>query len=299
MGDLDQVQDDVSLRVVSDSKDANVATVHALGQVEGVAVVTVPAPLVTVDPSVLAGATITVVDDGRRVAPLVAGLLRSHGASAQVVEPGRIPEISDGIIHLGQLHSGRQAASDLFDEVYPVAKAGATTVVTVTGLGGLHGQGLREGGHAAECGPRGGFCPHGKFDQADRFEPMDRLGRRAGWMQDADHPAASAPTAEVHIASCVGIGSLLGELAEELPGANVRAVDLDCFDDPVVLAGRIVAEALASGGPVAVGYRDDRRCTVVPAGEAGMPENSELQLNWGSMGRVTAPHLDEGLLLIG
>jgi hypothetical protein len=209
-----------------------------------------------------------------------------------VVEPGRIPEISDGIIHLGQLHSGTQAASDLFDEVYPVAKAGATTVVTVTGLGGMHGQDLREGGHAAECGQRGGFCPHGKFDQADRF------GHRAGWMQDADR-AASARTAEIHVAACAGIGSLLGELAEELPGANVRAVDLDCFDDPVVLAGRIVAEALARGGPVAVGYRDDRRCAVVPAGEAGTAESSELQLNWGSMGRVTDHHLDEGLLLIG
>jgi hypothetical protein len=240
MGDLDRVQDDASLPVVSDSGGANAATVHSSEQVEGVAVVTVPAPLVTVDPSLLAGAAITVVDDGRRVAPLVAGLLRSHGASAQVVEPGRIPEISDGIIHLGQLHSGTQAGSDLFDEVYPVAKAGATTVVTVTGLG------------------------------------------------------------EAHIAtSCAHIGSLLGELAEELPGANVRAVDLDCFDDPVVLAGRIVAEALAFGGPVAVGYRNDRRCAVVPAGEAGMPESSELQLNWGSMGTVTDRHLDDGLLLIG
>ncbi|HXA33078.1 MAG TPA: hypothetical protein VNV87_12525 [Acidimicrobiales bacterium] len=305
MGDLDRDQDDASLGVVSDAGEANVATVHALQQVEGVAVVTFPAPLVTVDPSVLAGAAITVVDDGRRVAPLVAGLLRSHGASAQVVEPGRIPEISDGIIHLGQLHSGKQAASDLFDEVYPVAKAGATTVVTVTGLGGMHGQDQREGGQAAECGPRGGFCPHGKlgqadrFDQADRLGHADRLGQPAGWMQDADHPPAADPTAEVHIAACGGIGSLLGELAEELPGANVRAVDLDCFDDPVVLAGRIVAEALACGGPVAVGYRDDRRCTVVPAGEAGTPESSELQLNWGSMGRVTDHHLDEGLLLIG
>jgi hypothetical protein len=299
MADLNRVQDDASLRVVSDSGDANVVTVHALEQVEGMTVVTVPAPLATVDPSVLAGAAITVVDDGRRVAPLVAGLLRSHGASAQVVEPGRIPEISDGIIHLGQLHTGRQAASDLFHEVYPVAKAGATTVVTVTGLGGMHGQELGQGGHAAECGPRCGFCPHGKFDQADRLGQADRFGRRAGWMQDADDPAASAPTAEVHVAACAGIGSLLGELAEELPGANVRAVDLDCFDDPVVLAGRIVTEALACGGPVAVGYRDDRRFTVVPAGEAGTPESSELQLNWGSMGRVTDHHLDEGPLLIG
>jgi hypothetical protein len=306
MGDLDLVRDDASLRMVPESGDADGDTVHALEQVEGVAVVTVPAPLVTVDPSVLAGAAITVVDDGRRVAPLVAGLLRSHGASAQVVEPGRIPEISDGIIHLGQLHSGTQAASDLFDEVYPVAKGGATTVVTVTGLGGMHGEDLRQGGHAAKCGPSGEFCTHDKFDQADRFGQADRLGqtdrsgRRAGWIPDADHAAPSARTAEADIAtSCARIGSLLGELAEELPGANVRAVDLDCLDDPVVLAGRIVAEALARGGPVAVGYRDDRRCTVVPAGEAGMSESSELQLNWGSMGTVTDHHLDEGLLVIG
>lgn len=261
MGNFNRVQGDADLRAVSDARGANPAAVHRPEQTGGVALMTIPAPLVTVDPSVLAGATITVVDDGQRVAPLVAGLLQSHGASAHVVEPGGIPEMSDGIIHLGQLHSGTQTASDLFNEVYPVAKAGATTVVTVTGLGGTHGQDLR----------------------------------------DADHSAARARTVEADIAppAGAGIGSLLGELAEELPGANVRAVDLDCFDDPVVLAGRIVAEALASGGPVAVGYRDDRRCTVVSAGEAWTTENSELQVNWGRMGTITERHRDGGLLLIG
>ena len=261
MGDVNRVQDSADIRVASESGDANRATVHGLEHCEGVAVVTIPAPLLTVDPTVLAGATITVVDDGQRVAPLVAGLLQSHGASAQVVGPGGIPEMSDGIIHLGQLHSGTQTASDLFSEIYPVAKAGATTVVTVTGLGGTHGQ-------------------VGQFGQVDRF---GHFGHSAGWMSDADHDAASAQTARAHLAPPLGagIGCLLGGLAEELPGANVRAVDLDCFDDPVVLAGRIVAEALGSGGPVAVGYRDDRRCAVVSAGDASMMERWEPQVSWG------------------
>jgi hypothetical protein len=104
-------------------------------------------------------------------------------------------------------------------------------------------------------------------------------------MGDADRDGASARTAEAQIPppSGAGIGSLLGGLAKELPGANIRAVDLDCFDDPVVLAGRIVAEALTSGGPVAVGYRDDRRCAVVSAGVALMIERSEPSeplVNW-------------------
>jgi hypothetical protein len=258
MGNVDRVQDSADFWIVS-SGDANPARDHGLEHAEGVAVVTIPAPLVTVDPTVLAGATITVVDDGQRVAPLVAGLLQSHGASAHVVEAGGIPEVSDGIIHLGQLHSGNQTASDLFNEVYPVAKAGATTVVTVTGLGGTHGQ-------------------VGQFGEVDRF---GHSGHSTGWMRAADHDAA-AGTIEPHLAPPPGadIGSLLGGLADELPQANVRAVDLDCFDDPVVLAGRIVAEALASGGPVAVGYRYDRRCAVVSAGEASMRERSEPLVNW-------------------
>jgi hypothetical protein len=261
MGDFDRVQGSDDFWDVSESWDANSATAYGLEHAEGVAVVTVPAPLVAVDPTVLAGATITIVDDGRRVAPLVAGLLQSHGAHAHVVGSGGIPEVSDGIIHMGQLHSGTQTASDLFNEIYPVAKAGATTVVTVTGLGGTHGQ-------------------VGQFGQVDRF---GHIGSSAAWMWVAGHDTGSDTTAEAHVApsSGAGIGSLLGGLAEELPGANVRAVDLDCFDDPVVLAGRIVAEALASGGPVAVGYRDDRRCAVVSAGEASMRERTEHQFNWG------------------
>ncbi|HEX3565348.1 MAG TPA: hypothetical protein VHU17_08245 [Acidimicrobiales bacterium] len=261
MGDFNRVQNDADLRAVSDSPDATPAAVHGPEQAAGAALMAIPAPLVTVDPSALAGATITVVDDGQRVAPLVAGLLQSHGANAQLVEPGGIPEMSDGIIHLGQLHSGTQPASDLFNEVYPVAKAGATTVVTVTGLGGTHGQDLRDADHTAAC-------------------------------------ARTVEAADIAPPSGAGIGSLLGGLAQEIPGANVRAVDLDCFDDPVVLAGRIVAEALASGGPVAVGYHDDRRCTVVSTGEAWMTDNSEPHLNWGPVGASTARHLDPGLLLI-
>lgn len=261
MGDFKRVHDDADLRAVSVPRDANPTAAFRPEQTGGVALMTIPAPLVTVDPSVLVGAIITIVDDGKRVAPLVAGLLQSHGASAQVVESGGIPGMSDGIIHLGQLHSGTQSASDLFDEVYPVAMAGASTVVTVTGLGGTHGQDLR----------------------------------------DADHTAASAPAVEADVAPPAGaeIGCLLGNLAEELPGANVRAVDLDRFDDPVVLAGRIVAEALVCGGPVAVGYRDDQRCTVVSAGAAWMTENSEPQVNWWPLGSIADRRRDAGLLLIG
>lgn len=261
MWHFNRVQGDVDLRVASESGDASPATICGSGQAVGVGLMAIPTPLLTVDPSVLAGAAITVVDDGQRVAPLVAGLLQSHGASAEVVESGGIPDMSDGIIHLGQLHSDTQTASDLFDEVYPVAKAGATTVVTVTGLGGTHGQELCDANHVPS------------------------------YARTADADNALIPGA--------GIGCLLTKLAEELPGANVRAVDLDCFDDPVVLAGRIVAEAQSFGGPVAIGYRNDRRCTVVPAAEASMTYSLDRQLNWGLMGTITGHELDELQLLIG
>jgi NAD(P)-dependent dehydrogenase (short-subunit alcohol dehydrogenase family) len=65
-----------------------------------------------------------------------------------------------------------------------------------------------------------------------------------------------------------GVAGLWRALARELPDAHVRAVDLDPSDDPVVLAANIVAEVLAPGGPVVVGYRNGSRCTVVAAEEA-------------------------------
>jgi hypothetical protein len=202
------------------------------GQARGDAVWAVPAPIGPGDPSKLSGATITVVDDGQRVALLVAVLLESHGAKANVVEPDGIPVASDGIIHLGQLHATTQVAVDLFEDVYPVAMAGATTVLAVTGLGGMYGGGLAESA----------------ADKADR----------------------------------TGITGLFGALAEELPGANVRAVGVDCFDDPVVIAGRIVAEASAAGGPVAVGYRDDRRCALVTTDPTTAIDDLDQRVGWGA-----------------
>lgn len=195
----------------------------------------VPTPLKPGDPSLLSGATITVVDDGQRVASLVALLLESHGATPSVVEAGGIPRASDGIIHLGQLHAPTQVPADLFEDVYPVAKAGATTVMAVTGC----------------------------------------LGNQLG----------------------EGIANLLGTLAEDLPGANIRAVDLDSSDDPVVLAGRIVAEALATGGPVAVGYCNDQRCTMFSGEEAIVPAGIAEQRPWWGMERAT-PRVRESELLV-
>ncbi|HEX4219823.1 MAG TPA: SDR family NAD(P)-dependent oxidoreductase, partial [Acidimicrobiales bacterium] len=65
-----------------------------------------------------------------------------------------------------------------------------------------------------------------------------------------------------------GVAGLWRALSLERPDAHVRAVDLDPLDDPAVLAGHVVAEVLAPGGPVAVGYRDGERWTVVAAEEA-------------------------------
>ena len=226
------------------------------GQAVGDALWAVPAPIGSGDPSVLSGATITVVDDGERVAPLVAVLLKSHGARALVVNPDEIPDVSDGIIHLGQLHATTQVPVDLFDDVYPVAMAGATTVLAVTGLGGTYGRCLADSG----------------------AEGQGRAGTES-W-------------------DGAGLSSLFGSLAEELPGANVRAVDVDCFDDPVVLAGRIVAEAVVAGGPVAVGYRDDRRCTLVTGDPSAAIADDDQGVGWGPVRPVVA-HEGSALVLIG
>lgn len=217
-----------------------------VGQGGDDAVWAVPAPIGPSDPSLLSGATITVVDDGRRVAPLVAALLESHGARAHVVEPDGVPDACEGIIHLGQLYAATQVAVALFEDVYPVAMAGATTVLAVTGLGGMHGAGLAES----------------TADMSDR----------------------------------AGMTGLFGALADELPGANVRTVDVDCFDDPVVLAGRIVAEALAAGGPVAVGYRNDRRSALVTTDPPVAIDDLDQRVGWGRM-KPTTDQQESALLL--
>ena len=299
------VQDVTDPGAISKSRGANLVPVRSSDQAAGVTRLTASAPLTSLDPSSLAGAAITVVNDGQRVAPLVAGLLQSHGATAQVVGPEGIPETSDGIIHLGQLHSGTHTASDLFKDVYPVAKAGTTTVLTVTGLGGTRGQCLRDAGHDGVSGWSSEFAQVSDLDRADE---LGQVGRRPDWLPCADHAVESDRTTSDDSAAGPGsdIGSLMGELAdllselaEELPGANVRAVDFDCSDDPVVLAGRIVAEALVSGGPVAVGYHDDRRCTLVADAEPVMADSLDPPDDLGPDGDDRPLSIDPGLLLIG
>ena len=238
----------------------------------------VPAPIEPGDPSHLSGATITVVDDGRRVAPLVAVLLESHGARALLVDRDQIPDASDGIIHLGHLHAPSQAGIELFEEVYPVAMSGASTVVAVTGLGGTHGRRLAE------------FAADGQANAAVRVDAAARtadVAHRAEAADSADvaqraEAADSAEAARAAYLPGARVSGLFGALAEDLPGANVRAVDVDCFDDPVVLAGRIVAEAFAAGGPVAVGYRDDRRCALVSTDLAVEKDDAHEQVAWGA-----------------
>jgi hypothetical protein len=299
------VQDVPDPGAIAKSRGGHLVAVHNSDQAAGGAPFTISAPLTSLAPSLLTGAAITVVDDGQRVAPLVAGLLQSHGATAQVVGPERIPETSDGIIHLGQLHSGTRTASDLFKDVYPVARAGATTVLTVTGHGGTRGQCLRDAGHDGVCGSGSEIA---QVSQLRRADQVGMVGPRADWVPRADHAVESDGTASANSAAQPGsemlsllgeLADLLGELAEELPGANVRAMDLDCSDDPVVLAGRIVAEALVSGGPVAIGYCDDRRCTLVKATEPVMADGLGLHMIWGRTGMIAHRPVDPGLLLIG
>jgi len=182
--------------------------------------------------------------------------------------------------------------------------AGATTVVAVTGFGGTHGQCVaEESAHVEgeEDEEDGGVAPltepstesigcKDPAEPADLAEPVDVVSE-AGVVDTASaFPAAELPDPAITL--------LFGALAEELPGANVRAVDVDCFDDPVVLAGRIVAEALAAGGPVAVGYHDDRRCTLVSTDPATVNENIDQPVAWGRIKPIT-DRLESAVLLIG
>jgi NAD(P)-dependent dehydrogenase (short-subunit alcohol dehydrogenase family) len=209
----------------------------------------VPAPPAGIQGDALTvnGHGLAVVDDGRGIAPLVVSLLGSHGVPARVVEPHAIPDNSGGIVHMGLLFPGSQTAADVFEQVHPAAVAGAGALVAVTGLGGTHGRCMvddRGSDRSAAEIPRSGSGGMG------RTETQARARAQTGQFTGA------------------GVAGLWRALARERPDAHVRAVDLDPADDPVVLAGHVVAEVLASGGPVAVGYRHGERCTVIAAEEA-------------------------------
>ncbi|HWF23366.1 MAG TPA: SDR family NAD(P)-dependent oxidoreductase, partial [Acidimicrobiales bacterium] len=204
------------------------------------------------DAHVANGHGLTVVDDGRGIAPLVVSLLGSHGVAARVVESHAIPGNSGGVVHMGLLFPGSQTAADVFEQVHPAAVAGAGTLVAVTGLGGTHGRGT---------GDDRGSVRSAAETRPDGSNGARRAEGRAGGAEGQVSPYNGA-----------GVAGLWRALARERPDAHVRAVDLDPADDPVVLAGHIVAEILASGGPVAVGYRQGVRCTVVAAEEALDPD---------------------------
>jgi NAD(P)-dependent dehydrogenase (short-subunit alcohol dehydrogenase family) len=147
---------------------------------------------------------------------------------------------------MGLLHPGDDTAADVFEHVHPVAVAGAQILVVVTGLGGTHGR---------------------RVDQSGSLDLRPVQVRSNG--THTTNTNGNGRAGSISVAQTgAGIAGLWRALARELPDAHVRAVDLDPSDDPVVLAGNIVSEVLAPGGPVVVGYRDGYRCTVVAAEEA-------------------------------
>ena len=83
-------------------------------------------------------------------------------------------------------------------------------------------------------------------------------------------PPGTTPGGDHRVVLPVGAGlaGLWRALARELPEAHVRIVDLDPVGDPTALAGRIVAEVRAPGGPVAVGYRHGERVALLAVEEA-------------------------------
>jgi NAD(P)-dependent dehydrogenase (short-subunit alcohol dehydrogenase family) len=161
---------------------------------------------------------------------------------------------------MGLLHPGAESAADLFEQVHRVAVAGASTLIAVTGLGGTHGRFMDETGSPRHPAPSG---RSGRREGADGADRADADGAHR-----ADADGAHRADADGADQTGAGVAGLWRALARELPDAHVRAVDLDRFDDPVVLAGHIVSEVLAPGGPVAVGYRDGMRCTVIATEKA-------------------------------
>jgi NAD(P)-dependent dehydrogenase (short-subunit alcohol dehydrogenase family)/acyl carrier protein len=95
-----------------------------------------------------------------------------------------------------------------------------------------------------------------------------------------------------------GAAGFLRSLSKERPELQVRAIDLDPRADPGRLAGHLLEEILANGGPVEVGYVGDERreLAIVPAplqrnggGATGLDRDSVVLVTGG--GRGIAAHL--------
>jgi acyl transferase domain-containing protein/NAD(P)H-dependent flavin oxidoreductase YrpB (nitropropane dioxygenase family)/NAD(P)-dependent dehydrogenase (short-subunit alcohol dehydrogenase family) len=101
-----------------------------------------PVPEAVPDAASLAGRTFAVTDDGR-VAPALRALLEAQGASARVLRSGEPVGTVDGLIDLASLVPGSNGAAvkDLFERSREALRAGASSLVAVTGLGGSFGVG--------------------------------------------------------------------------------------------------------------------------------------------------------------
>jgi acyl transferase domain-containing protein/NAD(P)H-dependent flavin oxidoreductase YrpB (nitropropane dioxygenase family) len=223
---------------------------HSPGRVLRYVLRLVEAPAVTNGRSV-ENARIALTDDTLGVADALSERLTELGA--KVVRADAETDLAelDFLVHLASLspEAGLDTVKELFDLSQRALRAGASGILSATGMGG-------EFGHNGSYGD----------------------GARHG-----------------------GVAGLLKSLAKERPELHVRSVDLDPEGEPADLARHLLAEMMASEGPVEVGYRGDKRSvlTVEPLDLGPVDESfplsreSVIVLTGGARG-ITA-RIAEGL----
>ncbi len=191
----------------------------------------------------LSNALFCLTDDGRGVALALAERLESQGATARIIRSGMgAPELEgvagghvDGVVELGALHLDGLVE---LGSLHPDGDVTASDAYPALRAGALAGARWLVGVSAT-----GG-----------------RLGRRS---------ASSDPVAAIPSGS--GMAGLCRTLAQELPDALVRAVDVDPKTSPDQLADLLLQELLDTSGPTVVGYADGTRLTteIVPIDDSG------------------------------
>jgi malonyl CoA-acyl carrier protein transacylase/NAD(P)-dependent dehydrogenase (short-subunit alcohol dehydrogenase family)/acyl carrier protein len=110
-----------------------------------------PLPAAVPNGAVLNGRQFALTDDGRGLAPRLAALLKSRGASVQILTGDELPTSVDGLVHLSPLAA--QPSVDPRKALFGLAKQavlnGASCVVAATALGGAF-----QNGEASPVGAR-------------------------------------------------------------------------------------------------------------------------------------------------
>jgi NAD(P)-dependent dehydrogenase (short-subunit alcohol dehydrogenase family) len=239
----------------------------------------------------LAGSRFLLVEGGLGIGLALSTRLEQAGAEVRILaadDAGLVDQIragagADGLAWIASADpdAGERAVlPGAFPALRAAALGGSRRVLVVTGNGGRFGRA------SSRDDIPGGDVPAGDVDGLGLWGHRLTDVRRADGGSSAVRPTPGA-----------GLAGLVRTIAREVPGLALRAVDVEPKEEPRRIADSLLAELLAPGGPVVVGYRDGARALprVSPAladdaGElpGGLDASSVVLLTGGARGITAA-----------